>query len=378
LTKKLHILFLCSWYPSKVLPTNGDFIERHAEAVNLLHKISVVHIISDKSISKSKIEINTINNVHTCIGYITHTSNPFLKLIRYFNMYKRLLTKIGDFDLIHLNVLFPFGLLALHQKITKKKPFIISEHWTGYLKSQNHKISSFQKMLLKIITKNAVFVCPVSQELMMAMENFGLKGNYKPVGNVIDTTTFSQNLDKELLFTIIHISSLNDPQKNIFGMLRTAKKLEDKIDGFTWKFIGGLSENYDSLIDELAFEKASIQFIDHVPQKELAIQLQKAHIYVSFSNYETFGITLAEAVACGTFVISTNTGILNEASKKEYFSIIPINDEDALLNEILHQKNNPLNLDSKEMNTYIKELFSPKIIAEKFSDLYYKSLNSNS
>jgi glycosyltransferase involved in cell wall biosynthesis len=378
LTKKLHILFLCSWYPSRVLPTNGDFIQRHAEAVSLQHKVSVLHIISDKSISNSKIELNTLNNVHTYIGYIKHTSNPFLKLMRYFNTYKRILTKIGGFDLIHLNVLFPFGLLALHQKITKKKPFIISEHWTGYLKSQNHKISAFQKILLKIITKNAAFVCPVGQELMMAMENFGLKGNYKPVGNVIDTTTFFQNLDKELLFTIIHISSLNDPQKNIFGMLRTAKKLEDKIDGFTWKFIGGLSEKYDSLIDELAFEKASIQFIDHVPQKELAIQLQKAHIYVSFSNYETFGITLAEAVACGTFVISTNTGILNEASKKEYFSIIPINDEDALLNEILHQKNNPLNLDSKEMNTYIKELFSPKIIAEKFSDLYYKSLNSNS
>ena len=377
MNKKLHILFLCSWYPSKVLPTNGDFIERHAEAVSLLHKVSVLHIISDKNIYNSKIEINTFNTVNTFIGYIKHTTNPFLKLIRFFKMYKRLLNKIGSFDLVHLNVIFPFGLFALHQKITKKKPYIISEHWTGYLKPQNLKIASFQKILSKIISKKAAFVCPVSNQLMFSMQDFGLKGSYKPVGNVIDTTTFSQNYDKESQFTIIHISSLNDTQKNISGMLRVAKELENKTGYFTWKFIGGLSRDYNDLLDKLKFNKASIQFIDHVSQKELSTHLQKAHVCISFSNYETFGITIAEAIASGTFVISTNTGMLNEVTKKEYFSIIPITDEEALLNEIIYNKNKSLNLDSNNMNTFIKEMFSPQVIANKFSNLYYNSLDKN-
>ena len=377
MTKKLHILFLCSWYPSNVLPTNGDFIQRHAKAVSLRHKVSVLHIISDKSIYKSKIEINRLQNVNTYIGYIKHTSNRFLKLIRFLKMYNRLLTKIEPFDLVHLNVTFAFGLFALQQKVIRKIPYIISEHWTGYLTSQNHKISFYQKILSKKITKSAAFVCPVSRELMIAMQAFGLKGNYKPIGNVIDTETFSQNQEKESQFTIIHISSLNDAQKNISGMLNAAKKLENSIGNFTWKFIGGLSRDFDPLIGKLKFNKAVIQFIDHLPQKELSTHLQKAHICVSYSNYETFGITLAEAIASGTYVISTNTGILNELSKKEYFSIIPVNDDAALLNEIVHQKNKGLPLDSNEMNTFIKEMFSPQIISKQFSALYYKSIKNN-
>lgn len=377
MTKKLHILFLCSWYPSKVLPTNGDFIQRHAKAVSLQHKVSVLHIISDKSIYKSKIEINTLQNVNTYIGYIKHTSNRFLKLIRFLKMYNRLLHKITPFDLVHLNVTFPFGLFALQQKAIRKIPYIISEHWTGYLTSQNHKISFIQKILSQKITKNAAFVCPVSRELMIAMQAFGLKGNYKSIGNVIDTTTFYQNYEKESQFTIIHISSLNDTQKNISGMLTAAKKLENSIGNFTWKFIGGSSRDYDNLIGKLKFNKAVIQFIDHLPQKELSSHLQKAHICISYSNYETFGVTLAEAIASGTYVISTNTGILNEISKKEYFSIIPVRDEAALLDAIMLQKNNRIQLDSNEMNTFIKEMFSPEIIAKKFSDLYYKSMKNN-
>ena len=126
--------------------------------------------------------------------------------------------------------------LLYTKKSLKKKPFIISEHWTGYLTPQNQKISSIQKMLSKLITKNAAYICPVSNELEIAMQNFGLKGNYKPIGNVVDTTTFSKDSEKKPEFTLIHVSSLNDMQKNISGMLRTAKELEEKIPHFTWRF----------------------------------------------------------------------------------------------------------------------------------------------
>ena len=32
-SKRLRVLWLCSWYPSEVEPFSGDFIQRHAEAV---------------------------------------------------------------------------------------------------------------------------------------------------------------------------------------------------------------------------------------------------------------------------------------------------------------------------------------------------------
>ena len=55
--KNLHILFLCGWYPSKVLPKNGDFIMRHAKTVSSKHTVSVLHIISKIGLLNTEIEV---------------------------------------------------------------------------------------------------------------------------------------------------------------------------------------------------------------------------------------------------------------------------------------------------------------------------------
>ena len=67
--KKLHILFLCGWYPSRISPNNGDFIERHANSIQQLHKVSVVHIISDPQTKENlKITQENKNEVDTYIA----------------------------------------------------------------------------------------------------------------------------------------------------------------------------------------------------------------------------------------------------------------------------------------------------------------------
>ena len=169
MSKKLHILFLCSWYPSRVLPTNGDFIKRHAEAISTLNDVSVLHIISDKTISHSTLVATKDNNVNTFIGYVRYTSNPLVKYIRFTRMYKKAIRQIASFDIIHLNVLFPFGILALHQKIFNKIPFIISEHWTGYQSIASKKVSTFHKFIAKKIIRRASIVAPVSKHLQLSM-----------------------------------------------------------------------------------------------------------------------------------------------------------------------------------------------------------------
>jgi glycosyltransferase involved in cell wall biosynthesis len=378
LTKNLHILFLCSWFPSKEFPTNGDFIQRHAKAVSLKHNISVLHVVSSEKATKTTIEKNIDANLTTYIGYVKYTKNIFIKAIRFYRTYTQILKLIGNYDLIHVNTLYPFGIFALHQKYLKRKSFIISEHWTGFLNSRKNKVSFFQKFWSKLITKKADSICPVSSELKIGMQNSGLKGNYFPVGNVVDTNIFVPSDKKNKEFTIVHVSGLNDVQKNVSDMLRVAKFLEKEIGVFSWEFIGGNSENYLDLISELEFKTAKIEFINHVSQKELTTHLQEANICVSFSNYETFGIVMTEAIACGTFVISTNTGILHELESQNFFSIIPVKDKKALKEEVINQYKNPTELNTKEMHSFIKTKFSQEIISEVFSSLYFKTLNKNS
>lgn len=378
MNQKLHILFLCGWYPSKVLPTNGDFIQRHAEAVNLQHQVSVLHIITDKTVTKkTQIDTKISNNITTHIAYIKPSTNPITKWIRFYKAYKKLLKKIDSISIVHLNTLFPFGVFALHLKWFKKIPFIISEHWTGYHKPQSKNISFFEKFISKTITKNAVFVCPVSIHLKKAMLQLGLKGNYSPVPNVVDTELFSLVDKKEKSFTIVHVSSMTDTHKNISGMLRVAKRLETEIGAFTWKFIGGPSDQFKPLIEQLNFKQDTIQFINHISQKELANHIQTAHLFVLFSNYENLPCVILEAFSCGIPVISTNVGGISEYFPDDFGFLIEKQNQYQLLEKINQMYHNPFS-NSSTMHLYAAKKFSRKTIATHFSELYYKSIKQQS
>ncbi|QNM84264.1 glycosyltransferase family 4 protein [Polaribacter pectinis] len=379
MNKKLHILFLCGWYPSRVYPNNGDFIQRHAEAVALKHKISILHIVSDENCSDT-IEITSeeINGIETHIAYIKNTSNVILKLTLFWKAYFKLLKKIKPFDFVHLNEIYPFGIFALHLKWFQKKPFIISEHWTGYHFLLSKKINFLEKIISRKIAKEASFLCPVSNSLKEQMESLNIKGNYNVVPNVIDTSLFIPSNSKEKNYTIIHVSNLLDKQKNISGMLRVVKQLEKNIDNFTWKFIGGSKEKYQPLIDKLNFSTAKIEFINHISHNKLITHLQSSNLFVSFSNYETFGVVMVEAISCGVPVISTNTGILNELKLTDYCRIIPIKDEEKLLNEVLTMYNLNKTIDKEEMHAFVAKNYKKEIIANQFSELYFKALNFNS
>ena len=123
LSKKLHILFLSSWYPNDVKPFIGDFIERHAKAISTQHKVSVVHVITDDSIKKKRCKISEDSNIKTILIYLPKTRNKVLNFVSFFRIYLREINKIGHFDLIHMNITFPIGIVALYYKWFKS--FII-------------------------------------------------------------------------------------------------------------------------------------------------------------------------------------------------------------------------------------------------------------
>lgn len=376
LTNKLHILFLCGWFPSKVSPNNGDFIERHAEAVAKKHAVSVLHIITDCNQKVNiKIQSQEKNNVISHIAYLKKTNNSFLKILLYRKAFFLLLAKIDAFDLVHLNEIYPFGIFGLYLKWFQKKPFIISEHWTGYLKSSNKKISYFKKLISKYIVKKSYAICNVSNFLTKNMLQMGFKGNFVTISNVINTKLFIPKKKKENHLKLIHVSSLKNEHKNIKGMLNVAKLLDHKIGFFEWKFIGNNGNDYLNYLKELNLKNGKISFLDHITQKELTTNLQEADLCISFSNYETFGLVIPEAIACGTPVIATETGIAIDFKDTKFCSVIPVKDEMKLLEEILKYKTTFKNLDPKEMHDFVKQKFSIDVINSKFSILYKQSLN---
>ncbi|MEN8126120.1 MAG: glycosyltransferase family 4 protein [Bacteroidota bacterium] len=376
--RKLHILFINSWYPSKILPNNGDFIQRHAEAVATKHKVTAMHVITSNSILKNEITDENINGVRTLITYLKPVKNILSKQIQFFIAYKKLVSLSGDFDLVHVNRLFPVGIIAVWLKLFYSKPYIITEHFTGYLKPQSKYLNKGEKVLSKIITRQSSYVCPVSENLALNMQNIGMKGKYKVVENIVDTEEFQPFKKKKDTYTLIHVSSLVDNHKNITGILHVIGQLQNHLPDFLFYLIGDNPFQYQKLIDKLHIDPKNIRLIDQIPHQKVAAYIQGSDVMLMFSNYENLPCVILEAFSCGTKVISTDVGGISEHFPSDFGKLITAKDEKELLNSILELYKEKENKQKGKMHQYAKDHFSKEKISSDFSDLYYKILEVNS
>ena len=374
MNKKLHILFLSSWYPSRVFPTNGDFVQRHAEAVATKHKVTIIHAVTDSNIKTTEHFNTKTNNVTTKLVYLPKYNNQFLKLLRFLKAYLVAIKEIESIDLVHVNIAFPIGIIALYLKWFLRKPYIISEHWSGYQPVKNKEISFFQKLITKIIVKNASYVCPVSNNLKTEMIQFGLKGNYFCIPNVVNINLFKPQNFITNKFTITHISGMDNEIKNVSGIINVISKLQTKIPNLRFNLIGKNSEKYKQLIKFLHLKNAHI--INNIPHNEVADYLKKSNAFVLFSNYENLPCVILEAFSCGIPVVSTDVGGINEYFPKNFGYLIPVKDENSLEKNLLKIYNNEIKSDKKQMYNYAKDNFGVDVICKTFSEIYFKSLNN--
>lgn len=374
--KKLHILFLNSWYPSKVFTVNGDFIQRHAQAVAERHHVTAIHIITDSTLENDKFTEQRVENVRELIFYLKPRSNILSKTIYYFKAFQILLKKVGHFDIVHVNRLYPAGLFALYVKFRKKCPYIISEHFTGYLESRSKTFNFLELYVSKLIVKYAHFVCPVSENLAMNMRKIGLKGNYEIVPNVVNTNLFVPTKKNSNRFTIVHVSNLVQEHKNINGLLNAIRKFQDIVPDFLFYLIGDNPSQYQNFIENLDLNPENYMLINQVPHQEIASYLKKADALVLFSNYENLPCVILEAFASGVQVISTDVGGISEFFPKDFGILISPRDETQLVQSLLEIQNNSDKTDPKKMHQYAVKHFSKEEIAKHFENLYFRTLKN--
>ena len=358
------------------MPTNGDFIQRHAEAVAIKNSVTAIHIISDENCN-SRIEITDeiINEVRTIIGYVKFTKNPAVKYLRFVKAFRKISKKLDDFDVVHLNRIYPLGIFALYLKYFKKKPFIVSEHWTGFLKNNNLSISFSEKFISKKIAKKASFICPVSQNLADSMMEFGLKGKYVVIPNVVDTNLFTPNKSESNEFIILHISNMIDAHKNVSNLLHVVGELRKSISDFKLLLIGNESDSYIDLIHKLSLQN-NVEIIPQIDHYKIPEYMQKASVFVLFSNYENLPCVILESFSCGLPVISTDVGGISEFFPKNFGKLITKQDSEKLLESILHFYKKEKKYDASKMHQYVIDNFSTNVIGKAFLTCYNKAIDS--
>src|SRR5687767_10204441 len=204
---KKKILWLTSWYPNKLEPLSGDFIERHAKAASLQNDVTVIHVVKDhlgKTSGKTTIlkhRYPSFPALTSTIGYYKSSDKgllpTFVSLVRYFRMQKQLVKNYirenGKPDLIHVHISFKAGLGALYCRWRYGIPYNVSEQWTIFCpeaKPSFYDQSLIARALIKLIYRNAGRCSAVSEYLAQSLtDKFRISVPYR-IPNVVDTKLF--------------------------------------------------------------------------------------------------------------------------------------------------------------------------------------------
>lgn len=301
----MKVLYLTPWYPSDRDKMEGLFVLKHVEAVQA-------------------------QGVDVRVIY----SQGWHDMWQQWRALKR---SWGLPDVVQLNVIQKQGLLALWLKRRYGIPYVIIEHWTGYL-PENRRVSAggWHTRLMKRICREAEVVTPVSRHLIRAMQALGFEAKrWEKVNNVVDDFFFDEPASEQprpsggkRTIRLLHISCVDEAHKNIKGILRAVQTLSRE---YSLRLsVVGISVDHAEVkayARELGLEQI-VHFTGELTPREVAEEFDQTDIFVLNSNYENLPVVIAESVVKGVPVVSTNVGGIPEMIDEQSGILIePQNDE---------------------------------------------------
>ncbi len=385
--KKRNILFLPSWYPDKMKPFNGNFIQKHAHCVSSVCNVALIYVTAaDQNESTAIVENSEKGFFELIINYRKHKGNvPLISAgIKYYKRkrafikgYHYLLKNWGKPDLVHLNVFYPAGVFAKYLKKKFGIPFLVTEHWTKFLPLSNDHFTFPEKYIIKSINADASFICPVSENLKNEMIRFGLNNTYSVIPNVVNPSVFypSENEKHPSMLRFLHVSHLEDRHKNISGLIQTFKKLSLLRSDFSLSIIGNRNiEETRELASGLKFPEGLVSIHGSKSESEIAECMRSSDVFVLFSNYENLPCVIAEALMTGLPVISTNVGGIAEMLDESNGILIHPGDEEALLKSLNQMITKHGNYDKKAISERAQKRYSSAEVAHQYHEVYEKIL----
>ena len=284
----MKVLYLTPWYPDERDAMAGLFVQKHVDAVRA-----------------QSVDVRVIH------------SQGWHDMWR---EWRRLKREWGLPDVVQLNVVQKQGLLARWLKRRYGIPYIIVEHWSGYLPENGMYMqmpATKRRLYTKIVRQASMLLC-VSKRLAEAMKACGLANkNCRIINNVVDDFFYkksevgNQKSDRK---TLLHVSCFDERAKNVKGLLQAAKLLANK--RLDWRLVlVGTGIDYQDVrafADTLALPEGLLEWTGELTPEQVSEEFDKANAFVLPSNYENAPVVLSESLAKGVPIISTRVGGIPE------------------------------------------------------------------
>jgi glycosyltransferase involved in cell wall biosynthesis len=251
-------------------------------------------------------------------------------------------------------------------------PYVVTEHSTAYHQAET-RFGKAQYRLIQAVLNEAHLILPVSEDLGKAIQKMTTRPTQR-ITNVVDPEVFIP-AEKSSIFTLVHISTLNQEHKNPKGILRAVKALLEEGANLRLILISDFpADEVKRYATELTISSEHLSFLGPLNTIEVAQQLAEANALILFSNYENFPCVIAEAFMCGVPVISSRVNGIPEFVNESNGILVEAQDENALKEAIRTTLENRLQIDPAELRNYAISHFSYDAIGRQFSDVYRKTI----
>jgi glycosyltransferase involved in cell wall biosynthesis len=378
--KQPHVVWVCNWYPHEGEPYAGDFIQRHAKATAIYLPITTFCCFSG-SVNKTEVRTDGMHTEHIIYFKTVKTGIERIDKIiywgRWYNTLKQHLRqyfiKYGKPDLLHCHIILNSGWLGLWAKKKFRIPYILTEHWSGYMPGAINGFDAYNpwsKRLFRKILHNASVITGVSKALIEILQKSHPQGSYIHLPNVVDETIFNFETvkKKDDVFRIIHISTFS-AQKNMEDIFRAFDLLAAKNTAVEFHIVGP----QERIVTKWKSRKFGSSYVFHseMPQEQLARLLQACDVCVLYSHYETFGCVIIEANAVGLPVVVSDIPVLRElVSDNKNGILVPPANPSALEQALSSFATKFHSIDAAEVSQTTIEKFSFSTIGQQIFQLY--------
>ena len=350
---QFKVLFLTPWYPHRYDAMSGLFVRKHAQAVARQGvEVGVLSIYNAQCTMHNEIEDKVVEGVREVVIY-TNKGGAWGEVQAMKQLWQYWHERYGKPDVVHLNVLTKQGLLARWLQVNYNIPYVVMEHWSGYLPENGSYRGFVRKILSQMILSHAKAVMPVSSKLMNAMKQCGLRhANWQIVPNVVDDFFYNNdttNRVREGKFRFIYVSCFDNRAKNTLAIVEAVEQLSKQRNDFEMVMVGTGQDIFftRSLADNYKLgSRGFIQFTGEQTPEQVKEWMDASDCFVLFSNYETAAVVLEEAAACGLPIISTPVGIAEELIDETTGIIVPVKDVKSLVEAMSAMIDNAKKYDS--------------------------------
>ena len=105
-------------------------------------------------------------------------------------------------------------------------------------------------------------------------------------------------------------------------------------------------------------------------------EMQRAQAIAVSSRYETFGVVLIEALACGKPVVSTKSGGPEEIVDEKNGLLVPLNNVDEMARALTEMRRHAGRYDPNRIRGRCLARFSPEVVTSSLLRVYGRALEN--